>query len=44
MKRQLYAADCLDVLKEMPNDHVDLIYLDPPFNSAAKYNLPFKGE
>ena len=26
----------------MGNDTVDLIYLDPPFNSKATYNIPFK--
>ena len=46
MNRILYAADCLDVLKgedELPDESVDLIYLDPPFNSNSNYNLPFKG-
>lgn len=26
----------------MPSESVDLIYLDPPFNSKKYYNLPFK--
>ncbi len=46
MNRILYAADCLDVLKgeeELPSESIDLIYLDPPFNSNSNYNLPFKG-
>ena len=46
MNRILYAADCLDVLNgedELPDESVDLIYLDPPFNSNSNYNLPFKG-
>ncbi|MCY4072813.1 MAG: DNA methyltransferase [Chloroflexi bacterium] len=46
MNRILYAADCLDVLNdadELPSESVDLIYLDPPFNSNSSYNLPFKG-
>ena len=42
--RHLYAADCLEVLVNMPSESVDLIYLDPPFNSKANYNLPFKGK
>ena len=42
--RHLYAADCLEVLINMPSESVDLIYLDPPFNSKANYNLPFKGK
>lgn len=45
MNRLLYAADCLDVLNDaekLPDQSVDLIYLDPPFNSNSTYNLPFK--
>ena len=45
--RAIYAKDCLDVLKDreaLPNASVDLIYLDPPFNSKSQYNLPFKGQ
>ena len=46
MNRILFAADCLDVLNDsaaLPDASIDLIYLDPPFNSNSKYNLPFKG-
>ncbi len=40
---QLYFGDNLDVLrKDIPDDSVDLIYLDPPFNSKRDYNLLFK--
>jgi DNA modification methylase len=28
--------------KEFPDESVDLVYLDPPFNSNADYNLLFK--
>lgn len=39
----LYYGDNLDVLRKyFPNDSVDLIYLDPPFNSKADYNILFK--
>ncbi len=39
----LYYGDNLAVLrKEIPDDSVDLIYLDPPFNSNANYNILFK--
>ena len=47
MNRTIYAKDCLDVLNDpeaLPNESVDLIYLDPPFNSKSDYNLPFKGQ
>jgi site-specific DNA-methyltransferase (adenine-specific) len=43
MANALYSGDNLDVLRnEIPSDSVDLIYLDPPFNSQANYNVLFK--
>ena len=47
MTGTIYAKDCLDVISDhnaLPNESVDLIYLDPPFNSKSNYNLPFKGQ
>ncbi len=42
-KNQLYFGDNLEVLrKHIPVDSIDLIYLDPPFNSNATYNMLFK--
>jgi len=42
-KNQLYFGDNLGILREhIPVDSVDLIYLDPPFNSKATYNMLFK--
>ena len=39
---QLFFGDNLDVLRESIKDEsVDLIYLDPPFNSSATYNVLF---
>ena len=39
----LFYGDNLDILRHLiPNDFVDLIYLDPPFNSKADYNVLFK--
>ena len=36
---RLYFGDCLDVMREdIPSESVDLIYLDPPFNSKRLYN------
>lgn len=38
----LYYGDNLDVLREhIPSESVDLIYLDPPFNSNRSYNVLF---
>jgi DNA modification methylase len=40
----LYYGDNLDVLRRHIGDEsVDLIYLDPPFNSNADYNILFSG-
>lgn len=40
---QLYYGDNLQVLREhIAAESVDLIYLDPPFNSKRDYNLLFK--
>ena len=39
----LYYGDNLDVLRNhIEDESVDLIYLDPPFNSNANYNVLFK--
>jgi len=39
----LYYGDNLDVLrKHIPDESIDLIYLDPPFNSNRSYNVLFK--
>ena len=41
----LFYGDNLPVLREhFPDDSVDLIYLDPPFNSNATYNVLFRDE
>nr|WP_321984012.1 DNA methyltransferase [uncultured Lichenicoccus sp.] len=43
MTNSLYYGDNLDVLREsIATESVDLVYLDPPFNSQATYNLLFK--
>lgn len=38
----LHYGDNLDVLRGFPPESVDLVYLDPPFNSNANYNVLFK--
>ena len=37
----LYYGDCLDWMSQWESESVDLIYLDPPFNSSAGYNVLF---
>jgi DNA modification methylase len=41
--RVIYCGDCLDQLAGLPNHCVDLIYIDPPFNSNRNYEV-FWGE
>ncbi len=39
----LYFGDNLEILRKyIPDNSVDLIYLDPPFNSKATYNVLYK--
>lgn len=39
----LFYGDNLDILRRHVGDEsVDLVYLDPPFNSNATYNVLFK--
>lgn len=43
MNNTLFYGDNLDILRNnIPNASVDLIYLDPPFNSNRNYNVLFK--
>lgn len=45
MPNTLYYGDNLDILRRyIPDESVDLIYLDPPFNSNRSYNVLFKEE
>lgn len=41
----LFYGDNLDILREyVANESVDLVYLDPPFNSNRNYNLLFRDD
>ena len=41
----LYYGDNLDILRRyLPDAAVDLVYLDPPFNSNRDYNVIFRDE
>ena len=43
MTNTLYYGDNLEILRQhVPDESVDLVYLDPPFNSNANYNVLFK--
>ncbi len=39
MQNTLYHGDCLEILKGLPSESVDLIYLDPPFFSNRNYEV-----
>jgi hypothetical protein len=41
--RVIYCGDNLEQLKKLPENSVDLIYIDPPFNSNRNYEV-FWGE
>jgi site-specific DNA-methyltransferase (adenine-specific) len=41
----LYYGDNLGILRDyLPDASVDLVYLDPPFNSNRDYNVIFRDE
>lgn len=43
MKNTLYYGDNLDIMRRyLADESVDLVYLDPPFNSNQNYNVLFK--
>ena len=43
MTNTLYYGDNLDILRQhVADESVDLVYLDPPFNSNSSYNVLFK--
>lgn len=42
--RTIFERDNLDILRVMDSESVDLIYLDPPFNSKKKYQAPLESE
>lgn len=43
MANVLYFGDNLEILRRyLPDDFIDLVYADPPFNSSQNYNVLFK--
>ena len=44
VNRRLYYADNLPVLRGMASESVDLVYLDPPFNSNRTFNIIHPGD
>ena len=39
-KNTIFTGDCLEVMRGINSNCIDLIYLDPPFNSKANYAAP----
>jgi DNA modification methylase len=39
----IYCADNLEVMRNLPSDSIDLIYVDPPFFSGKKYETIWGG-
>lgn len=39
---RLYQGDCLDLLAETPEESVDLVFADPPFNLGKDYGKHYK--
>ena len=44
IENKLFYGDCLTIMQNMDKASIDLIYLDPPFNSARNYNAIYKDE
>ena len=38
--RTLFIADNLDIMRGIDSETIDLIYLDPPFNTNKQYKAP----
>ena len=38
---RLFFGDCLHVMRSLPSETIDLIYIDPPFFSGRNYNIIF---
>ena len=42
--KTIWTGDNIDIMRGMNSESVDLIYLDPPFNSKANYAAPIGSE
>ena len=42
--KTIWTGDNLDILRGLNSETVDLIYLDPPFNSIISFGLPSEPE
>ena len=44
VNRTIFVRDNLEITRGLPDNFVDLIYLDPPFNSKRQYSAPVGSE
>lgn len=44
VNRTIFTGDNLDVLRGLNSESIDLVYLDPPFNSNKHYSAPIGSE
>lgn len=40
----VYCMDCLDGLRQLPHDSIDLVFADPPYNIGVDYGNGFKDD
>ncbi len=36
---KVYLGDCVEIMQQLPNSCIDLIFADPPFNIGIKYDI-----
>lgn len=39
---QVLAGDCLEILRSMPDDSVDLVFTSPPYEDARTYSIDYR--
>ncbi len=39
---KIYCGDCLDIMKDMDDNSVDLVFTSPPYEDARTYGIDFK--
>ena len=37
-ENKIILGDCLEIMRDIPDDSVDTTFADPPFNLKKKYN------
>jgi DNA modification methylase len=42
MSHRVLHGDCLNIMRDMPTDSVDLVFCSPPYEDARSYDIDFK--